>query len=239
MKNLNIAVIGASGGIGSAFVEILSEDGTNTVYAFSRSAVESYRPNIYSEYIDFADERSVSEAAANTLVSGPLDVVIVATGVLHDTDMMPEKSIRDLSAAHFERNFLANTIGPALVAKHFLPRLQRNQRAVFAALSARVGSISDNRLGGWYAYRASKSALNMLIKTISIEVARRQKYAIVVGLHPGTVATELSEPFQKRVPKEKLFSADYSAMRLLRVIEGLLPVDSGKIFAWDGKEVPA
>ena len=152
---------------------------------------------------------------------------------------MPEKSLRELSAANLERNFLANTIGPALVAKHFLPKIQRNKRALFVALSARVGSIADNRLGGWYAYRASKAALNMLIKTTSIEIARSHKQAIVVGLHPGTVDTNLSKPFQKHVPSDKLFSANYSAKKLVSVLERLSAEDSGKVFAWDGSEVPS
>ena len=151
---------------------------------------------------------------------------------------MPEKSLHELSTANFERSFFANTIGPALVAKHFLPKFERNKRAVFAALSARVGSIADNRLGGWHAYRAAKAALNMLVKNISLEISRCHKQAIIVGLYPGTVATDLSKPFQKRVPSDKLFSADYSAGQLISVLEGLSSEDSGKVFAWDGSEVP-
>ena len=188
--------------------------------------------------IDFADEASIRKAAEQCVKDAPIDTVIVATGMLHDYGLMPEKSLRELNAANFERSFLVNTIAPALIAKHFLPRLRRDQRAVFAALSARVGSISDNRLGGWYAYRASKAALNMLIKTAAIEIARRHKHAIVVGLHPGTVATALSKPFQQRVPRDKLFSADYSVRQLVSVLQGLAVADSGKVFAWDGSEVP-
>ncbi|SMF48568.1 NAD(P)-dependent dehydrogenase, short-chain alcohol dehydrogenase family [Alteromonadaceae bacterium Bs31] len=238
MANLNVSIIGASGGIGSAFVSMLSQDPTNTVHAFSRSALKNERSNVQLGTLDFADEGSISAAAQAASENRALDLVIVATGILHDATMMPEKTLADLSADNFQRNFLANTIGPALVAKHFLPKLQRDKRAVFAALSARVGSISDNRLGGWYAYRASKAALNMLIRTASIEVARRHKHAIVVGMHPGTVATNLSQPFQARVPSGKLFEADYSAGRLIAVMAGLTPNDSGKVFAWDGSEVP-
>lgn len=238
MSNLNIAVIGASGGIGSAFTRLLSDDPSNIVYAFSRSEIKNESPNVRLGTIDFTNEAAISAAAAEAASEKPLDLVIVATGVLHDADMNPEKALCNLSAKNFERNFLANTIGPALVAKHFLPKLQRSKRAVFAALSARVGSITDNRLGGWYAYRASKAALNMLIKTASIEVARRQKQAIVVGLHPGTVASKLSEPFQSRVPKDKLFSANHAARQLVSVLETLSSEDSGKVFAWDGSEIP-
>lgn len=239
MPNLNIAIIGASGGIGSALVKLLSEEPLNTVHAFSRSEIVNKIPKVHYGSIDFTNEISISEAAQEASKSGPLDMVMIASGVLHGTGMMPEKALSDLSATNFERNFLVNIIGPALVAKHFLPKLQSNKRAVFAALSARVGSISDNRLGGWYAYRASKAALNMFIKTSSIEIARHQKKAIVVGLHPGTVATSLSEPFQSRVPNDRLFSADYSASRLIAVLAGLTPEDTGKVFAWDGSEVPS
>ena len=238
MPNLNIAIIGASGGIGNAFVKLLSNDSTHIVHALSRSDIKSDNKNVHIGKINFTDESSISAAAERVTQHFPLDLVIVASGVLHDTDMTPEKSLRDLSATNFERNFFANTIVPSLVAKHFLPKMQRNKRAVFAALSARVGSISDNRLGGWYAYRASKAALNMVIKTTSIEIARRQKQTIVVGLHPGTVATKLSEPFQKRVQPEKLFTADVAAKQLVDVLNNLSEADSGKIFAWDGSEVP-
>lgn len=238
MPNQNIVIIGASGGLGSALVNLFASNPVNTVYAFSRSEIKTPLDNVRYGQIDFADEVSIKQAAEQSAQNEPLDCVIVATGMLHDTELMPEKSLRDLSAENFQRSFLANTIGPALIAKHFLPRLQRKQRAVFAALSARVGSIGDNRLGGWYAYRASKAALNMLIKTASIEVARRQPQAIVLGLHPGTVDTDLSQPFQQRVPNDKLFTTDYSAQRLISVLDSLSAEDSGKIFAWDGSEIP-
>jgi len=238
MTDLNIAIIGASGGIGSAFVELLAEEQSNTVYAFSRTEVEGKIPWVEYGSIDYSEESSIIEAAQKASQSAPLDLVIVASGVLQDGKMMPEKALRDINTKNLERNFLVNAIGPALVAKHFLPALQTTKRAVFAALSARVGSITDNRLGGWYAYRASKAALNMLIKTASIEVARRKKNAIVVGLHPGTVATGLSHPFQARVPKNKLFSANYAAAQLTDLMERLSTDDTGKVFAWDGAEVP-
>ena len=238
MSNRNIAIIGASGGLGSAFVDLFSENSANTIHAFSRSEIKSQLVNVHCGHIDFSDEASIQHAAEQSSRGGPLDYVIVASGMLHDADLMPEKSLRDLSAEKFQRSFFANTIGPALIAKHFLPKLQRKQRAVFAALSARVGSIGDNRLGGWYGYRASKAALNMLIKTASIEVARSQPQAIIVGLHPGTVDTNLSQPFQRSVPSDKLFATDYSARCLISVLDELSTGDSGRVFAWDGSEIP-
>jgi len=239
MKGLNVVIIGASGGIGSALTELLSEDPLNTVYAFSRSTIKHSQHNIHNLFMDLTDEHSISTGAQEASSKSAVDMVVVASGLLHDANMQPEKSLRDLDTTNLQKVLLANTIGPALVAKHFLPNFDRNKRTVFAALSARIGSISDNRLGGWYAYRASKAALNMLIRTASIELARQNKLGIVVGLHPGTVATKLSEPFQKRVPKDKLFSVEYSAGKLIALMECLTPVDSGKIFAWDGKEIPA
>ena len=135
--------------------------------------------------------------------------------------------------------FLVNTIGPALVAKHFVPLLAQRERCVFAALSARVGSIGDNRLGGWYAYRASKSALNQILRTLAIEVARSRPEAIVVGLHPGTVASGLSRPFRPDSTADGVFSPKESAAHLLRVLNGLSADDTGGVFAWDGSLIPA
>jgi NAD(P)-dependent dehydrogenase (short-subunit alcohol dehydrogenase family) len=246
MTKTNIAIIGASGGIGSAFIRLLSQNENNIIYAFARSAMATSvngnapagnAPKPHITHIDYNDEESIRIAAELAVQTGPLDLVIVATGFLHDHTTMPEKSLRDLSAEGFQKNFLINTIGPALVAKYFLPKLHKDQRSVFAILSARVGSISDNQLGGWYAYRASKAAVNMVIKTASIEASRRQKKAIVVGLHPGTVASSLSQPFQKNVVPEKLFTPEYSTKKLMNVIQNLEVKDSGKIFAWDGKSI--
>lgn len=225
----NIAVIGSSGAIGGAFAKILSYNYPNAnLYKFSRT----------SEYpIDYTDEESIAEAANLASKKGPLDLVIVANGILHHGDIMPEKSIKELSAEKFHRLFEVNTIIPALLAKHFLPKLTKEYPARFAALSARVGSITDNEIGGWYSYRASKAALNMIIKNAAIEIGRYNKQAIIVGLHPGTVDTNLSRPFQMHVPHGKLFAPEYSAQKLLEVLEGLTPNQSGKCFAWNGKEI--
>jgi NAD(P)-dependent dehydrogenase (short-subunit alcohol dehydrogenase family) len=157
--------------------------------------------------------------------------------LLHDADLAPERASRELDQGKLLRQFAVNAVGPALVAKHFVPLLPRQGRSVFAALSARVGSIGDNRLGGWYGYRASKSALNMLIRTLSIELGRTHPEAICVALHPGTVDTDLSKPFQKNVAADQLFSPEQSAAHLLTVIDQLTPMHSGRCFAWDGTEI--
>lgn len=225
----NITILGASGAIGSAFTKRLSEKYPNaSSFAFSRNGPHN---------IDYSCEESIAEAAELAAKNKPIDLVVVANGILHDEGLMPEKALRDLSAEKFQRIFEVNTVTPALIAKHFLPKLNREQTSIFAALSARVGSISDNQLGGWYAYRASKAALNMIIKNAAIEVGRRNKQAIVVGLHPGTVDSNLSKPFQGNVADRKLFTPEYSAKKLLEVLENLRPEQTGKCFAWDGKEV--
>jgi NAD(P)-dependent dehydrogenase (short-subunit alcohol dehydrogenase family) len=161
--------------------------------------------------------------------------VIVATGRLHGYGLQPEKSMRALEADALMESYRINAIGPALIAKHVLPKLPRDRKSVFAALSARVSSISDNRSGGWHAYRASKAALNMLIRNDAIELAVRNPKAVCVTLHPGTVDTDMSKPFQSHVPNEKLFSPDISARHLLGVINDLTPEQTGRLIAWDGR----
>ncbi len=224
-------VIGSSGGIGSALQRGLEHRGF-AVTGLSRSpgAVERLS-------IDITDERSIAEAAARLRDHAPFSHILLATGLLHAGEIMPEKSTRDLNQAGLMRLFAVNAVGPALVAKHFVPLLPRNGRCLFAALSARVGSIGDNRLGGWFGYRASKAALNMVIKTLAIELARTRPEAICVGLHPGTVDTGLSKPFQKGVPPGRLFLPDQSAGHLLDVMDKLTPADTGRCFAWDGAEI--
>lgn len=220
-------VIGASGGIGAALVGQLKRSGRfETVLGLSRR----------DDGLDLEEEASIARAADAAARFGSPELTIVATGVLH-SGRTPERSFKALSADHLARDYRINAIGPALVAKHFLPLMPRDRRSMFAALSARVGSIGDNRLGGWHAYRASKAALNMLLRNIAIEAARTHPHAIIVGLHPGTVDTGLSEPFQKRVPPERLFTPDLSAKHLLTVLESLKPKDSGGVFAWDGQRI--
>jgi len=235
-------VVGASGGIGGALVGALSASGTFTsVIALSRRrAVWPHDEGVVSGLIDIADEESIAAAARFAGESGPARLVLVASGVLHDsTGQQPEKSYRALDADAMLHAFRINTVGPALVAKHFLPLLARRGRSVFAALSARVGSIGDNRLGGWYSYRASKAALNMIVRTLAIELARQNPDALCVGLHPGTVDTALSRPFQGAVPAGTLFSPGFAAQRLLAVVDALAPESTGGVFAWDGERVAA
>lgn len=225
-------VIGASGGIGAALVAAIEEEGAfDVVHGFARS-FEGAR------HLDLTDEASIAAAAAE-IAKGPAPtLVIVATGLLHADERGPEKAMRELDAEWLARNFAINAIGPALVAKHFLPLLPKTGRGVFAVLSARVGSISDNKLGGWYGYRASKAALNQLVRTLAIEERRRNDRNIVVALHPGTVDTALSKPFQGNVQPGRLFDPGRAALQLLDVIDGLKAPDTGKLFDFEGKEVP-
>jgi len=233
----NIAILGG-GAIGVAFAQLLSASQPQAqLTLLSRREPQPALTGVAWRNIDYQDEEALAAAAATAAAKTPLDLVVVATGILHEGDLRPEKSLAQLSAAKFQRLFLVNTITPALAAKHFLPHLNRRRQAIFAALSARIGSISDNRLGGWYAYRASKAALNMVIKTAAIEMARRNKQAIIVGLHPGTVDSKLSQPFQANVPQDMLFSPTYSVQGLLQVLSTLTPAHSGRCFAWDGEEV--
>jgi NAD(P)-dependent dehydrogenase (short-subunit alcohol dehydrogenase family) len=231
-------VVGASGGIGAAFVEALARDPS-----IARVDALSRRPSdaggkVHTHRIDVTDEASI-EAAAGQLDDGPLDLVLVTTGVLHDAaGLRPEKTWRHLDAAALQRAYAVNAVGPALVAKHLLAKLRRDHKAVFAALSARVGSIEDNRIGGWYAYRASKAALNQMLRTLAVELARRRPQAVCVGLHPGTTDTPLSSPFQANVPEGKLFTPAFVAERLLAVVDDLDASASGGLYAWDGARIP-
>lgn len=238
-SDMRVAVFGASGGIGAALVAHLANDKQVAhVHAGARGAAHIVSAKVTPFQFDLTDESSIADAAARFAADGALDLVIVATGVLHDGSFQPEKSWRDISADAFARAFAVNATGPTLIAKHCLPLLARDRRAAFAALSARVGSIEDNTLGGWTAYRASKAALHQIVRTCAIELARKNKTALCVALHPGTVDTPLSTPFQRGVTPEKLFTPAYSAERLLSVIDGLSPADSGQAFAWDGARIP-
>lgn len=235
---LTIAVIGASGGIGSAFIKLLSdEENVAQLHAFSRRKMSLGHEKITSHIIDITDEGNIQNTVQN-LGDIKFDIIILASGMLHDETTMPEKSLRDINIDSFNKIFLVNTFAPALVLKYFLPLLSKDKKSVFAALSARVGSISDNGLGGWYAYRASKAALNMILKNAAIETARRYKQACIIGLHPGTVDTGLSKPFQGNVAEGKLFTADQSAAYMLNVINNVTAEDSGHTFAWDGQKIP-
>jgi len=217
-------VIGAGGGIGAA----LAAATEGPVITLGRATTPA---------LDLLSEPSIAAAAAWVAAQpGPLSQVILATGFLHDARFAPERAMRQLDPAHMARAFALNTIGPALVIKHLLPVLRRDGRAVFAALSARVGSIGDNRLGGWYSYRASKAALNQVVRTAAIEVARTHREAICVAIHPGTVATGLSAPFAKA--GLELQTPAQAARRILDVLAGLTPADTGGFFDHLGQPVP-
>ena len=231
MTNLNVAIFGCSGAIGKALcIEYINKPNIDNIIAYSRSGEEFDNNLIKSIKVDYCNEQSLAEAASSLQIK--LDIIIVAIGALDN----PEKSIRDLSAEKFLDMFNANTIPTALIAKYFLPCLYRDRITKFASISARVGSIQDNELGGWYSYRASKSALNMILKGLSIEQQRSNHDSIIFGLHPGTVDSKLSRPFQKK--NKEYFSPEFSAKKLLNVIDTKTVDDNGKIFAWDNTIIP-
>ena len=222
-------MIGATGGLGAALLGQLQSDAT---FACTLGLARSSRVAL-----DLLDEASIA-AAAKYIAAQNLDLrlVIDATGFLHGDGYQPEKSWQQLDPVQMASAFAINAIGPALLMKHFLPLLPRQGKAVFASLSAKVGSIGDNRLGGWYSYRASKAALNQLVHTAAIELRRRQPQAVCVALHPGTVHSTLTAPFAKtglavQQPRE-------AAVRLLQVLDGLSPADSGGFFNHDGSVLP-
>ena len=216
-------VIGASGGIGAALADAL-ETKQRPVIRIGRGTIPK---------LELEEEDTIASAAA--AIGPPLGLVIDATGFLHNEKFRPERSFRQLDPKHLAYSFAINAIGPALIMKHFLPLLARDERAVFATLSARVGSISDNRLGGWFSYRASKAALNQLVRTAAIELARTCKQAICVALHPGTVNTPLSEPFAKvglgvQTPSQ-------AAAQLIAVIDALTVQQTGLLFDHRGAQI--
>ncbi|WP_313670896.1 SDR family NAD(P)-dependent oxidoreductase [Sandarakinorhabdus sp.] len=221
---LHALIVGATGGIGSAFSDLLDADpAVARVTRWSRSGG-----------VDLADPASIEAAAA--ALTAPPDLVFIATGMLHGDGLAPEKANSQLSAEALTTAFAINAIGPALVARALLPLMPKGRKTVLAALSARVGSISDNRLGGWHSYRASKAALNQLIHTMAIEQARRSPEQILLALHPGTVDSGLSKPFQKGV--KTLFTTEESARHLLRVIDQATPSQTGLLLDWQGEVIP-
>jgi NAD(P)-dependent dehydrogenase (short-subunit alcohol dehydrogenase family) len=234
-----IIVLGASGAIGGALIRTLLDSATTRqIFALSRKPIEIVDPRVSALAIDLENETSLIQAANACQVEGGVDLIINTIGILHEGDnIRPEKGLKELDPETMARMFKVNTIGPALVMKHFSPLLARDRRAIIASLSARVGSIGDNKTGGWYSYRASKAALNQLIRTASIELAARRPHVICVGLHPGTVRSAMSEPFLQRYTKNEIFEPETAATALLCVLASLTPAQTGKIFAWDGQEI--
>jgi NAD(P)-dependent dehydrogenase (short-subunit alcohol dehydrogenase family) len=219
--------------------EALAARGTAVIHAGSRKGEGPEVVGVRPFAFDLHDEASIA-VAAETMRHDPPEWVIVATGVLTLADGTgPERTYKRLDAAAMAEVFALNTIGPALIAKHMLPLMPRDRRFLFAALSARVGSISDNRLGGWHSYRASKAALNMLLRNFALEMARTHPEGVVAGLHPGTVDSALSQPFQSNLAQSQLTAPDMAAQNLLGVLSGLTPAQSGRVFDFRGEEVPA
>ena len=234
---MNVVIVGSSGAIGNALLKNLKDKYKSShVYSISsKHKLISKNDNVFNIPLDYKQEASIEKAAS--FIYGSIDLAIVTTGILHNKNISPEKSLQQIDKESLTDIIYANTIFPTLVGKHLIPKLSQNTKSIFAVLSARVGSISDNRLGGWYSYRMSKAALNMFIKSASIESTRTNKTSIIVGLHPGTVDSDLSKPYQKNVPPTKLFTPDYSAHKLLHVLSLLDHDSTGKIFDWNNQEI--
>jgi NAD(P)-dependent dehydrogenase (short-subunit alcohol dehydrogenase family) len=221
-----VCVIGATGAIGAAFVAQLRSDPRCAL------VVDLHRHSVPP--IDYTNEATISAAAELVRPLGPFHLIIHAAGILHTEEFMPEKKLDDVNFAQMQTTFLINTFGPALALRHFSALLDRD-RGVFALLSAKVGSIEDNRLGGWYSYRASKAALNMLIKTAAIEIKRKQPNSIIIALHPGTVNSTLSRPFRgEQIGR----SAALAASEMLTTIDRLLVSDTACFFSYDAEQLP-
>lgn len=226
-------VVGAGGGIGAALVAQLQ-----TTMTYTRVTGLSRQSDLPLDYLNESSIASAAQGIASVCAAEKLELrlLIVATGFLHGQAGQPERSWTNLEAGYLEHTFKINTFGPALVMKHFFPLLPKQGRCIAGFLSARVGSIEDNALGGWYGYRASKAALNQLVKTASIELTRRNRQSICVALHPGTVSTALSEPFAKTGLKVR--SAPEAASDLLTVLQALLPQDTGCLIDYQGLKLP-
>jgi NAD(P)-dependent dehydrogenase (short-subunit alcohol dehydrogenase family) len=239
----NALVIGASRGIGVEFVRQLLGRGVDRLYATYRQPncplLEIDDLRLQSWAVDVTQESEIA-AVAQAIIAREvrLDYVIYCVGVLHNANWQPEKSLRHINGQQMLDYFQTNSIGAVLWAKHLQPLFKHGDRAIFASISAKVGSIGDNQLGGWYGYRASKAALNMLVRNISIEYRRTAPGSIVIALHPGTTDTDLSAPFQRNVPPERLFTTEQTVRQLLAVIDQLETKDSGEFFNWDGSLLP-
>ena len=231
-SGFNAIIIGASGGIGAALYNMLqTHPHAGHIMGFARN------PKSNHHFIDLDDDAAIAAAAAAARPHGPYHLIINATGQLHGPNLSPEKTWRHLNHKALMASYQANCIGPVMGAHHFLPLLDKTSKSVYGILSARVGSITDNRIGGWHGYRAAKAALNMMIKNLAIEMAMKSKEAVIIGLHPGTVATGLSAPFRGHVQHD-VFSPDEAAHHLLSVVDGVSPAVSGSHLAWDGSIIP-
>ncbi len=249
INHANALIVGASQGIGLGFVKsLLPDNNIAKIYATYRNGDRATELiSLQSEYsqklvclsMDITEESQISAVVEQIgKETDKLHLVINCIGILHEGEMQPEKSLRQINPENLMRYFQVNSIGGILLAKHLQPLFKHNEKNIFACISAKIGSIGDNRLGGWYGYRASKAALNMFMRTTAIEYSRRCPKTIVVTLHPGTTDTNLSQPFQRNVSPEKLFPVDRTVNQLLSVISNLKPEDSGEFFSWDGSRLP-
>ena len=234
---MNIVIAGGSGGIGGAFVEALSRRPEVKKIIATRNHHSSAldHPKVTWHRLDLTDDTAIRDWAAQL---DEVDWLINAAGILHTPAQGPEKSIRQVDPAFFLESMSINALPALLLAKHLHGKFRHGRPAVFATVSAKVGSIEDNRLGGWISYRASKAALNMSIKTLAIEWRRTLPNVAVVALHPGTTDTALSKPFQRNVPHGQLFKPEYSVNCMLSVLENLKPTHSGEFLAFDGERLP-
>lgn len=248
IESINVLVVGANQGIGLGFVRHLLRDQLiGQVYATHRTKATTELATTLAQYpnrlslipMDITDEAQIAQGIAQIQCQiDKLHLVLYCVGFLHEGNIQPEKSLQQISAEHLLRYFQVNSIGAVLLGKYVLPLLKHGDRSVFASISAKVGSIGDNQLGGWYGYRASKAALNMFMRTMAIEYSRKSPKTLVVMLHPGTTDTRLSKPFQRNVPPDKLFPVERSVTQLLSVIEALRSDDNGQFFSWDGSRLP-
>lgn len=249
INQANILIVGASQGIGLGFVRsLLQQNNIQQIFATYRNGdtaqelfnlADRYGDRLKCLQVDITQEAQIAAAVKQIQESiGQLHLVVYCVGVLHEGDLAPEKSLRQINADNLIYSFQVNSIGAVLLAKHLMPLFKKTEKSIFASISAKVGSIGDNRLGGWYGYRASKAALNMFLKTTAIEYSRRCPKTIVVALHPGTTDTRLSQPFQKNVPEGKLFPVTKTVDLLSQVISNLEQKDSGEFFSWDGTRLP-
>jgi len=264
VAHINALVVGATQGIGLEFVtQLLQTDKVHRLFATYRTTEtaqqlfelsEKYPQKLHCLRMDLTEESQIEQAlhelstALSTLSNASeqsaahsptqLNLVINCVGLLHSSHQQPEKALRQLDPAKLLNYFQVNSIGPALLAKHLLPILKHAEPSLFATISAKIGSIEDNRIGGWYGYRASKAALNMFLKTASIEYKRRSPNTTIILMHPGTTDTQLSQPFQRGVPPEKLFSPQRTVSQLIEVMSNVTSADTGAFFSWDGSRLP-
>ncbi|MGI2129272.1 SDR family oxidoreductase [Shewanella oncorhynchi] len=234
---MKVLIVGGSGGIGKAMVKQIQESYPDaTVHAtYWHHRPQDRQEKIQWHALDVTNEAEIRQLSKQLT---ELDWIINCVGILHTQDKGPEKSLQSLDIDFLQHNLTLNTLPSIMLAKHFAKALTQSHSARFAVISARVGSITDNKLGGWYSYRASKAALNMFLKTLSIEWQRTMKHGVVLSLHPGTTDTPLSQPFQQSVPKGKLFTPEYVANCLLPIIANATPAQTGRFFAYDGTELP-